>query len=146
MTDSNAALVAWLMQSDAIADLVANQAPSSDVKCASLIFCGMLPQGYKPDVNGPAITFSCRGGDAPAEVPIINPSVQIECWAPALANKQARQLYGAVFDQIANKNNIDLGSDGFILACTVEVLGQDLTDPDTEWPSVLGYFRLTLRN
>ncbi len=145
MIDPNLALVTWLAQSAALTALVKNQQIGGKLP-DSLIFCGMLPEGYKPEVNGCAITFACSGGNVPSEVPIISPRVQIECWAPQLRNQEARAVYGAVCDLIANKNNIDLGANGYILSSIVEVFGQDLTDPDTQWASVLGYFRLMLRN
>ena len=135
MIDSNLALVTYLTQSAALIALVDNR-----------IYCGMLPQGYKPEKNGCAITFMNRGGAADPELPIIRPSVQIECWAPALASQQARQVYGAVFDQLHQKNNIDLGDAGYFLSITEEVQGQDLVDPDTQWCSVLSYYRLILRS
>lgn len=145
MIDSNLTLVTYLMQSAAIVALVANKSRTV-VTQESLIFCGKLPQGYKPEVNGRAITFMNRGGAADPELPIIRPSVQIECWAPALDSQGARELYRAVFDQLHQKNNIDLGDIGYILAITEEVQGQDLDDPDTQWASVLSYYRLILRN
>jgi hypothetical protein len=135
MIDSNLALVTYLGRSTALTALVGNR-----------IYCGMLPQGYKPEVDGRAITFLTRGGQADPELPIIRPSVQIECWAPALDSQGARELYRAVFDQLHQKNNIDLGAAGYILSSFEEVQGQDLVDPDTEWASVLSYYRLTLRS
>jgi hypothetical protein len=145
MVDSNLALVTYLKQSAALVELVTNQ-DQTKIPEQVLIYCGTLPEGYKPEINGCAITFINRGGAADTEAPIIRPSVQIECWAPALGNQQARKVYRAVFDQLHQKNNIDLGDIGYILSITEEVQGQDVTDPDTKWVSVLSYYRLILRN
>jgi hypothetical protein len=145
MIDSNAAFVAWISQSTALTGLLG--AAMGIQPGPPAIYCGMLPEGYKPEVNGRAITFATRGGPgADPEVPIISPSIQVECWAPALCSQQAREVYRALFDQIAGKCNINLGANGYILSCIEEVHGQDLTDPDTQWTSVLAYYRLTLRN
>lgn len=134
MIDSNEALMAWLFQCEALENLIGTR-----------IYCGTLPRGYKPEVNGRAITFLNRGGSAEVEVPIISPSVQIECWAPERCHQQAREVYRAIFDWCHGQTNIDLGEKGYILSCVEELQGQDITDPDTQWASVVSYYRLTLR-
>jgi hypothetical protein len=134
MIDSNLAVKTWLSSSQAITGLVGDR-----------IYCGMLPEGYDPEVDGDAITFFTRTGTAHPELPLISPSVQIECWSQVHGQQRARAVYRAVFDLCHQKNHIDLGEAGYILSSTEEVQGQDLIDPDTKWAEVLTYYRLTMR-
>jgi hypothetical protein len=144
MIDSNLTFATWLRTNAALTALLGDAIGVSPAVPA--IYCGMLPETYRPEVNGCAITFSTGGGLGDPEVPIVSPRVQVECWAPALSSQQARAIYRALYDLIAGQNSIDLGAAGYVLSCIEEVQGQDLTDPDTQWTSVLCYYRLTLRN
>ncbi|HWR36372.1 MAG TPA: hypothetical protein VN622_10935 [Clostridia bacterium] len=134
MIDSNAALRAWLLSDPAIVALVGGR-----------VYWPTLPQDHLPERDGLAITVSTRGGRSDAEMPIINPSVQIETWAPAGEHVRAREVYRAIYDLLHGACGIDLGANGYVLSCLEEVQGQDSIDPETKWATVLSFYRLMMR-
>jgi hypothetical protein len=134
MIDSNAVFRKWHLQSATVAELAGDR-----------VYCPMFPEGYDPGVNGIALTFNTRGGTADLDVPLITPSFQVRAWAPASEPRRARELYRAVFDLVHGAMAVDLGADGYILWAREQVQGQDLTDPDTGWATVLAYFEAMMR-
>lgn len=95
------------------------------------------PSGYAIS-DGPALTVRVRGGRMAYDDPLYVASVQTKCYGgTALA---ADTLYRAVFDRLHN------GRNGNILHAEIEMLGQQLEEPDTEWPFTLAYFMVMIRN
>jgi hypothetical protein len=134
MIDTNAAFRSWLLQSDAIQAMTEGR-----------VYCPDLPEGIDPS-NGVAITFQRRGGNADLYLPIVSPSITVKCWAGRDQAVQANQLYRAVFDQVHGQNNVNLADLGYVLSCFEQVQGQDVTDPDTGWATVVTFFQLTMRS
>ena len=105
--------------------------------CASLtalvstrIVAPRLPE----DMELPAVSFFTRGGGGtPYVPPIVEPSVQFDCWADNPI--EARQVYRALYDNLQGIQNVTVGSYS-ILSAIEEVAGYDLVDVD-----IPGYFR-----
>lgn len=94
------------------------------------------PPGYKPD-DGAAITFRVRGGTPDYDDATLMPSVQFKCYgASELA---AWTCYRTLYDTLHN------GVSATIARGISEVLGQPLEEPDTDWPFVLAFFRVLIR-
>lgn len=94
------------------------------------IYCPRLPE----NTELPAISFFIRGGGStPYIPPIVEPSVQFDCWANDLII--ARNVYDKLYDNLQGIQNITVGTSK-ILSAIEEVQGQDLID------EIPGYFRV----
>lgn len=107
------------------------------------IFGGVLAEEFDPTSN-PGITISVKGGTTHSEMPLQYPSVQVTCWAGVNQFVLAREVYGAVFAALHGLNDIDFGDDGRLISCVEESVGQDITDPDAGWVTVVNSFQLRL--
>jgi hypothetical protein len=54
-------------------------------------------------------------------------------------------VHRAVWDLVHGAENVNRGADGYIVCAQEEVQGQDVTDPDTGWPTVVAFFAVTMR-
>jgi hypothetical protein len=148
MTDANLLLRTWLLT--ASINGVAN--PVLAVLTSPNIYAGHLPPGVDTSID-PAIVVRGGGGTASAtgggsahpEIPIIRPRMQITAWCGPNQFLLARQIYGAIFDWLHGKTQLDLGSVGFVLSCLEETEGQDVTDPHTGFATVVSFWNLLLR-
>lgn len=95
------------------------------------------PAGYAIS-DGPAITLRVRGGRMGYDDVLYIASLQIKCYGAS--ERAADTLYRAVFDRLHNGHNEDL------LHAEIETLGQQLEEPETEWPFTLAYFLAMVRN
>ncbi len=104
----------------------------ADTEVASLvstnIFGEVLPEHYDPSVS-PALVISARGGRPHSE---INQFVL------------SRQVYFAIVTALFNQQNISFGSDGKMVSCTEESVGQDMVDTNTGWAMTLSHFSVTM--
>jgi hypothetical protein len=109
------------------------------------IFGGALIEHYDP-TSLPALTIHVRGGQTHAEMPLAAASVGITCWAGINQFWLARKVYGAVYDAIQRSAvGFDSGEGtGRILLAYEETLGQDVTDPDAGWATVLSFYNVTV--
>lgn len=86
----------------------------------------------------PFITFFSRGGvNNPYIPPMMEPSVQFDCWADS--PRSARAVYGALYDALqgVQRQVVDVdGTDYIIWSAVEEIQGQDIVDVE-----ILGYFR-----
>ncbi len=133
MIDTNATFRSWLTTSAAIVALVGDN-----------INCPDLPAGANPAAGEKWISFFSRGGTADLYVPFLTSALQLKAWARTAV--EAREIYRAVFDLVHGASAVDLGVDGFIVCAWEQVQGQDLSDPDTGWATVLAFFDVTIRN
>ena len=129
MIDSNAAIVEFLK----------TDAPLT-TKVGTNIYVGRLKDGFN---LGPAVVVSTRGGRAELYVPHIRPSVQFKCYGSTQI--EAREVYRLIFDALDGIDGVTLVSGRHIANALEEVHGQDLIDPDTNWPFVLSFFEVRLR-
>lgn len=94
------------------------------------------PVGYKPD-DGACITFKVRGGGPDYDDALLNPSVQLKCYAESEA--EAWALYRALYDHLHNAHTAS------ILHAESDALGQLLEEPDTKWIFVLTFFTVMVK-
>lgn len=96
--------------------------------------------------DGNAIVVSVKGGMAHAEIDgLCTYHMQVRVWAGERAFKEARTLYGVVQAWLHGKTKIVLTS-GTIVSCLEVAAGQDVTDPDTGWATVVSVFELLIRS
>jgi hypothetical protein len=95
-----------------------------------------LPAGYKPSVGG-AVLFKVSGGSADYAI-TLRPTVQVRSYG--LDEGAARQVDRLVFDALH-----DLQS-GNVLKVQVDILGQLVADPETDWRYVLSYYTAQIAN
>lgn len=96
------------------------------------------PNGYNPADDGPCVLLGIRGGSQDYSSAILSPSVQIRCFAATenLAKKLDKALYTAINDSHGD----------VVLHCYQQELGQLLIQPDVDWPFVLSYYLMVMRN
>ena len=121
----------------------------------SNIFGGHLPVGFNPSVSGEAIVV--RGGTGSASVtgggsahlyaPMITPRMQVTVWSGKEIQdfERARAIYGVIFDWLHFVENVDLAPDGFIQQLYEMTEGQDVTDPETKYATVVSFWALHAR-
>jgi hypothetical protein len=106
---------------------------------------GDLPQGANPGAGEKWITFHVRGGAAHSEIrDIIYPSFAITFWAARDKILDARAVYAAFRDLSYSTSNLSV-AEAMIVAAEEEVIGQDVTDPSSEWSMCVTYYRVTMR-
>lgn len=127
MVDVNILLRSWLLQNPTLFGMMQG------------VYISDLPEKFDP-ANGPGIVIAHRGGNTHSEIPtLLNPRIQIAVWANKWEYKKARDVYGLVHDTIVGQT-VDLGAPGKIISVVEAMHGQDLTDPDTGWCTVVGMF------
>lgn len=90
------------------------------------------PSGYRPSQGG-AIVFKVRGGLPDYSESQLNPSLQFKCYG--IDEAAAGAVYRALYESLRRKAN------GYFKSAQVEVLGQTLREPQTEWVYVLAFWR-----
>lgn len=95
------------------------------------------PKRYSP-TDGACIVFKMRGGQAIAMNSHMNPSVQFKCYG--LTESLASALGRALFDAF------NTGGNQYFKSVEVEVLGQILDEPNTEWVFDLSFYRFWMPN
>lgn len=94
------------------------------------------PAGYTPD-DGAGIAFKIRGG-RPDYTPMHWPSVQFKIYGAT--EVAANACYRALYDALHEQGGAD------VRWGQVEVYGQTLREPDTDWIFVLAAFTLLIRS
>lgn len=112
------------------------------VGLAVSVYGGILPEHYDPTSN-PAIVITVKGGSAHSEIPLQNPSVQIQCWSGINEFVLAHQVDAAVFNALHGLTG-DYGADGRILVCLQESIGRDMVDPQAGWVQVVSSYKLEI--
>ena|SRR5437016_745762 len=165
MIDSNVLVRSWLLTPSLTIEgtLVINQVP---VLLTSLftsgapppndsplrIYAGHLRPGFDPKFGpglvirvGGGTTGGAGGGAAHPELPLIMPRMQLTSWADVSQYDIARQLYAAAYDWMQRRNGISLGTAGYVISSLEQVEGQDIDDPHTGFATVVGFWKLMLR-
>lgn len=138
MVDTNILLRDWLLSSTGITSLLGTNGNGS-------IYCGDLPEHFDP-LLGPGITIHSVGGVAHTEIlSLVDERKQIRVWAGIEKYQLARQVYLAIKSLIHGQTSVDFGADGRVVRCIEAVPGQDVTDPDTGWATVLTFYQLMAR-
>jgi hypothetical protein len=144
MVDPNALLALWFRSIAAITTLLPNRNNTNS------IYAVELPPKFDPSL-GPAITIMASGGFSNPEIPtIIRPRMQIKIWGDVLAVEAVRAVYSAMYDSINGMGNIKIVNGatpvGTILSCCEVTPPQDLSDPDTDWATVVSFYELIARS
>lgn len=128
----------WLLGSSSVTALLGTN------DNGSIYGGGDLPEGFDPKL-GPCVQFFVASGtSAPELTKEIMPRMAVKCWANVNEYQVARNLFAAVHDVMHGATMVDFGDDGRLLSCQVATQGQELTDPDTSWVCVFGFFVLDL--
>jgi hypothetical protein len=130
MIDANALLRRWISEGLNTQRVSATVLPQYEAA---------TDDGFNPQ-SGPWIVISTRGGLAHPEAPIITPSLTVRVWAGFNQFDVARARYLEVFDLIHQQTSVDFGDDGYVISCSEEVQGQDVTDPETGYATVIADF------
>lgn len=126
----------WLLGTASVTDLLGTNTGGS------IYGGGDLPEKFDPAL-GPAIQiFVSSGTNAPEIREEVMPRLTIKCWANVNEYALARSVYRAVYDVMHGANMVDFGDDGRVISCQSVTQGQELTDPDTSWVNVVGFFVL----
>lgn len=135
MIDANELLRAWILSSGAVTTLVGTGNANEGV------YCGDLPEKFDPKL-GPGVQIRREGGLGSSEIPgLIDARMRVRVWADVEEYDVASQVYGAIYDLI--HGSTDLTNDfGTVVRCIEITSPQDLTDPDTGWSTVIGFFSL----
>lgn len=132
MYDPTKTFRTWLLTDSATVALIADRIVGPD-----------LPEGSNPKLLAWMVLRTRGGRGQHPEAPIAYPSIQMSCYAPTA--EQAWALYQTAKSFVHGKTGVDLGAAGFVLSCLEEVQGQEFTDPDTGWPTVVAFFGATMR-
>lgn len=130
----NVAVIAALNQNAAITGAVAGR-----------VYSPRLVDGYKPDVDGPAISLFVRGGKLSLYNPIAEPSLQVTTWG--ITSKIAASTMAAVLGVLHDlQDQVIATVDGNVrlLAGVCEVYPQDVIDSDTGWNTCVAFFRVSM--
>jgi hypothetical protein len=164
MIDTNLLVRKWLLtpELDIEGQTVQNQVPivlASHFSAGAVppndtsdrVYGGHLVPGFDPQFGpglvvrvGSGASAGTGGGSSRSEVPIREPRVYLTSWADKNQFDIARELYGAAYDWMQRRNNIDLGEFGFIFSCLEQVEGQDIDDPHTGFATVMGIWKVML--
>ena len=134
MFDSNEVVRAYLASQATLTAVVGTR-----IQCPRL----------NPNTTLPAISFFGNGGPKPnPHIPdIVKSRKQFDCWASSL--KQARQVYGLLYDVLQGVNNqtVLVGVTPYYLRSAEEEFpGQDLVDEDIpNYYRVLTFFYIEIR-
>jgi hypothetical protein len=124
----------WLLGSTNVTALLGTNQSGS-------VYCGDLPERFDPEF-GPGIQINTWSGAGHEEIKeIVEPRLQIKVWTRPNAQKLARAVFRAVYDVLHGASMVDFGDDGRVLTCQAQDLGQDVSDPDTGWTTVVGFFQ-----
>jgi hypothetical protein len=98
-----------------------------------------LPSGYLPG-QGPACLFAPRSGEQDFSSHLFAPSIQFRVYAEteAKAEEASRLLYDALNDQQYRQISYARMEDG--------TFPQLLSEPGSDWPYVLLYFKFHVQN
>ena len=129
MLDVSSELRAWLANQTGITDMFGTR-----------IYAGRyLPPGYIPQ-QGPALLFAPRGGGQDFSSHVLSPSMQFRIYAETEAGAWAasKEIYDAANDQKSRK----------IIYLRMEegTFPQILSEPGTDWPYILMYFKANFQN
>ena len=132
MGDTNSIIRAYLVGQSGITDIV-----------GARIYSPRLPE----NADLPALGYFTRGGTStPYIPPLVEPSIQFDCWADNPI--EARSLYMAIYDALQGIQNQSVVVDGdtfHILSAIEEVQGQDLVDVDIpKYFRVLAFFKILI--
>lgn len=139
MVDTHDLVRTWLLSINAITTLIGSDNINGG------IYCGDLPENFNP-ANGMAIQISAAGGSQHPEIKVLNDDKKmIRIWAQANDYLNAHKLYALVSDTMHGATNLDFSAKGYMMRCQEIIAGQDVTDPDTGWATVVSFYNVMAR-
>lgn len=164
MIDTNLLVRTWLLTPELVIEgqtvenqvpivLASHFTPGADPPndTANRVYGAHLIPGFDPQYGpglvirvGAGTATGTTGGSSRPEVPIRSPRIYLTAWAGKNQFDIARELYGAAYDWMQRRNNIDMGDAGFIFSCLEQVEGQDIDDPHTGFATVMGIWQLMI--
>ena len=139
MVDSGKAIREILLLNTSVTSLL-----QTDQNSNPAIYVGNdLPEHFDPNF-GPAILISRRGGKANPEItPLTNSRVQVKIAAGVEKYLIAFQAYTAVFDALQGITQFVMDSGDTMINSIIETTQpQELSDPDTGWCYVFGFWNV----
>jgi len=115
--------------------------------CGTRVYAPEAPGGYLAAHHAGALAVLevfRRGGKPNSAVQEHAVSYQIKCFGGTTSHVQATLVERALYDLLF-KLDTKVLSGGTIMSATQESIGQPLKDPDTGWPYVLIFWRVTMR-
>jgi hypothetical protein len=148
MADSSLLVRKFLLQDTALMTLCPGSAPTigTVADLPEHILAGDLPEKADPTTYAPFVTICTEGGQGHPEVPMAADRVKIRVWAGVNQAALARAVYLEIEGWLNRRNQIDLAPDGFIIISQESVRGQDLTDPEDGYATVLTWYEITSRD
>jgi len=128
----------FLLAQDSVTTLLGNNPNGS-------IYAGSdLPEGFKPEL-GAGILLSRSGGIPPAEIQQLHITRLHVCvWADVEQYEKASSVFDAVADVLHGAANLPL-EEGYLLSAVQVQDAEEMTDPDTAWVCVYGFFTIMSR-
>lgn len=149
MPDSALLVKRYLGQNPALLSLVATAGSKPDGAdfddLDDHVLVGDLPERADPNSYNPFVLISAEGGIPHPEAPIPRDRVKVRVWAGINQHADARTVYEEVERWLHQKNGIDLSPDGVIVISQAVTRPQQLTDPDSGWATVVGYYEIMAR-
>lgn len=117
---------------------LASQTPLTNLVSSRLWAERIVPlPDYKPH-QGQAICFRSRGGPIDYGSQLLRISFQFKCYG--LDEARAMTVYRRLFDALHDASYQEMAH------ARLEIAGQTLREPDTDWPFVLSFFGCIFRN
>lgn len=109
------------------------------------IYCSYdLPEHFDPDL-GPAIQIFRSGGSSHGEITVlVDARVIVKVWAGVERFTDASAVYSAINDTLHGISGVTL-ADGTIIRALEVTAPAEMTDPETGWVSVFGFFAVMAR-
>ena len=138
MVDANLLVREYLLGQTPVTALLGTNANSS-------IYCGYdLPEHFDPTL-GPVIQIFRVGGTSHTEITVmVDARVNIRVWAAVEKGLLASKVYGAINDVLHGVCNFAL-ADGTIVRALEVTAPQEMTDPETGWVAVYGFYAVMAR-
>jgi hypothetical protein len=148
VADASLLVRKFLLQDSALTTLCPGGAPTIGpvADLPEHILAGDLPEKADPTVYAPFVTICTEGGKGYPEMPVAADRVKIQVWAGVNQNALARAVYLEIEGWLNRRNQIDLSPDGFIIISQEMGRGQDQTDPENGYATVIVWYEITSRD
>lgn len=122
--------------------LVLKQFLESKNLVGNRIYATRLPEGFNNTHS--ALVLFTRSGSCDLRAPLYSPSFQIKCYGGSPNMQASKTLYRSLHDVLHGAIHQNV-TEGCLMSAHEEVLGQELIDPDTDWPYVLTFYNCNIR-
>jgi hypothetical protein len=138
--DTGILVRAWLLGQSSITSLLGTN------QGGSIYAAPDLPKNFDPSLGAGIQIFTAGGPPPHSEIPtIVDEKIQVKIWANVEQYTLAKTVYLAVQTVMRGACGVDLNPNGFVIRCLELTPGQEITDPDTGWATVLAFYLLMAR-